>query len=214
MKNSLILLLAVLMLTFSSCSKEEDKGKQSPMGEVGNNFTIGTIPGVNSSSAYVSALNNGVSTVTVTADLSNQTYINIANAMAQVYPNEVSMSGNVVTLDIKARFTDKGISVVYPDGEELTYCEYDAGVGSSWSATSDGKVITSTITEKTGVDDYSYGFWLIKVSEATVETQDLALLGVQDFKLYFNHKFGLVGVKGDLGSNGLVDFNVYSDVEN
>ena len=214
MKNISILFLALIFISLQACSKDELKGKQSPIGEVGNTFTVGSISGISNSSVYISALNDGISTISITAELDDQDYIDYAAVLATRFPDEVSLSGNVFSANVKGRFTDKGISAILSGGDELILCEYDAGVGSSWTATAEGKLVTSTVTEKTGVDDYPYGFYYIKVSEVEVESEILTELLMQGNKLYFNHKYGFVGFSVDFGSYGSASTYVYSAAEN
>lgn len=214
MRTLSMILAAFLLLTIQSCKKEETLGKQSPIGEVGNVFTVGSISGISNSSVYISDLNDGISTITITATLDDQDYVDYASILAVRFPDEVSLSGNLFTANVKARFTDKGISAILKGGDELMLCEYDAGVGSTWSASAEGELVTSTVTEKTGVDDYPYGFYYIKVSEVEVESQILTELLMQGNKLYFNHKYGPVGFSVDFGSYGNASTYIYSAATN
>lgn len=54
---------------------------------------------------------------------------------------------------------------------------------------SDGKTITRTVTARSDVDDFPYGFYYIKT--ITIE-QDSRIPGIQKFVYRANHKFGIV----------------------
>jgi len=72
------------------------------------------------------------------------------------------------------------------------------------------------VVSKTGVDDYPYGFYLIKTIQ--VEDMDPGVLkntgGVNKVTYIANHKFGLVGVRLDMDDATSVTFPVYTSAQN
>ena len=72
---------------------------------------------------------------------------------------------------------------------------YENGVGAEYKITNNkGQELSRKITEKTGIDDYNFGFLLIK----TTKVEHIALADNPVFsKVSYraNHKFGLVDVE-------------------
>ncbi|MFN8286634.1 MAG: hypothetical protein U0V74_07780 [Chitinophagales bacterium] len=100
---------------------------------------------------------------------------------------------------IQAQFTVKitseGMQDFFVEGKPFIAVKYDDAQGTSYNVKmDDGTTITRTITEKTGVDDWPYGFYYIKTSK--IETICPAADPVMQKITYrANHKFGLVYVE-------------------
>jgi hypothetical protein len=77
---------------------------------------------------------------------------------------------------------------------------------------STGKVMT--FVEKTGVDDYGYGFMLIKVIKVEEDPSYLSGGGIEKITYVANHRFGLVGLKFTFGDGTSANFPIYSSAEN
>jgi hypothetical protein len=70
------------------------------------------------------------------------------------------------------------------------------------------------VVAKTGVDDYPYGFMLIKVIQVEETPNYLKTTGISKITYVANHKFGLVGVKFTLDDGSNVTFPIYNSAEN
>ncbi len=114
-----------------------------------------------------------------------------------------SVTGNnTLNIQFKIKVTSEGMQNYFVEGKPWTI-RYADGVGTNNSVTrSNGQTLTTTVTEKTGVDDWPYSLWLIKTSkvEFTAPADDPSISKVT-FRI--NHKFGLVYVKVE-GKNGKV----------
>ena len=103
-----------------------------------------------------------------------------------------------ITPDQKLKFnfdlkiTSEGYLDYFVEGKPWVMVKYDDGVGTTYSIkTSKGETLTRTITEKTGVDEWPLGFFLIKTTK--VEQEAPADDPVIDRVIYrVNHRFGLV----------------------
>lgn len=210
-KISLLLGLALLSLT--SCElidKISPNGKlggtQSPMGEVGNTFSLGTIAGVGSFTGEVTELNDGISTINASITITDPQLLELAKSA-----RGFSWNGNTGTVSKKYRITDEGIQSVYDEGD-FTLVKYDGKVGDSYSIKVGGNKLTRTIDYKSTEDEYSYAFWDIKVIKVTETGRPLP--GVNKLEFVTNHKFGIVGFKiyFEDGSEKEVKFFSKSDV--
>ncbi|MCP9768468.1 hypothetical protein EGI22_11135 [Lacihabitans sp. LS3-19] len=189
-----IFLLTLGMFVFSSCGvidsiKPEDKlsGNQSPQGEVGNTFTLGSIPGISNGNIKVSALENGISTIDASLTISDSKFLEIAKTIPKL-----NWNGNTVTISKKYKFTDEGIQSVYDEGN-LTLVKYNDNVGKEYSLKVGSNTIKRKIEEKSTVDDYAWGFMDIKVIRVAETGRGIA--GISKIEYILNHKFGVVGFK-------------------
>ncbi len=201
-------ILTLLVVFFFSCEKEDFEsigGSQSPMGEVGNRVTSSSmsIAGVSSFTAEVVSLENGVSTYSGSATVTNAAIKNIlANAP------ECTVNGNTVTATgIKFKSTTKGIESISGLSPGVIV-NYDAKVGDTYP-TGDGH--KRKVVARSSEDDYSYGFFNIKVIKVE---EDLNMMGVSKITYWANHKFGLVGIEFKLDDNTTAKFPVYNTFEN
>lgn len=219
MKKPLILLLSIfLMVMCSSCeklfNKDEDGatlgGDQSPMGEVGTTVESSSmeIAGVSNFSASVIALKSGVSSYTATATVKSDIIKNLISN----FPG-VSINGDNATItDMKIQQTKEGIKCETGPGAGVIV-KYDSKVGDTYPIGETGKV--RTVVSKTGVDDYSYGFMLIKTIQVESNPKNFkSNSGISKLTYIANHKFGLVGVKADFDDGTSVTFPVYSSTNN
>ncbi len=188
MKINFILLLFIVF-TFTACKKDNPDtlgGLQSPMGEVGETISSssGTIAGVSSISASVVSLENGVSSFTGSAVITNSTIKNILSNHPQT-----GINGNNVTIsDIEFRITTEGIESI--NGlEPGVIVKFDSNVGDSYTINGGGK---RTVTSKSTDNDYYWGGMDIKVMQIEENTNKF---GVKKTVYWANHKFGLVGIE-------------------
>ena len=179
---------------FISCEKDETGGggsiggSQSPMGEQGSSFSlISSVSGVGSPSAQVVSLEGGISTVSVSANITSATYRNILSAMT-----DVDISGNSAVRTSQYRFTDKGIQSVYPEGN-LNIVKYDAKVGDVYTLKRGGQTIRREVTVVSNENSYAWNGMNIKTIH--VKETGRGIPGVDYIEFVSNHRFGLVGLK-------------------
>jgi len=205
------LLLMVLCYSCDIINKDDDdiSGAQSPMGEVGVTVSSSSaeIAGVSSFSAVITKLEDGISTYSATAIVTNPLLKN----MVANFPG-VEVNGDVVSIaDMQIQQTKEGIKSVSGNGAGVLV-KYDSEVGDTYEVENSG--IVRTVVSKTGVDDYSYGFYLIKVIQVEQEPVSLKSGGVEKYTYIANHKFGLVGVKVDFEDGTNVTFPIYTSAIN
>jgi hypothetical protein len=213
----------VTMLTFFfigilsvSCDDSSDDdsnvltGSQSDMGLVGVDVSSSSIEiaGVSNFSAEVESLENGISSYTAQANVSNSLLKN----MISNFPGVV-IDGNTVSIDnFQIQQTTGGIKCMTgPLAGVLV--NYDSAVGDTYTTTTSGKV--RTVVSKSTEDDYPYGFYLIKTIqvESTLGNSG-GIAGVNNITYIANHKFGMVGVKVDFEDGTSAKFPIYTNAEN
>jgi len=218
MKKLYLLFIGIAMVAvLCSCekwfNKEEDPGELngdlSPMAEVGTTVSSSSaeIAGVSNFQATVTALNDGVSSYTGSATVTNP----IVRDLFTKIPG-ITANGNTVTgKDIKIRQTTEGIELLSGPSAGILF-KYGSEVGDSYPIGSTGKV--RTVVSKTGQDDYNYGFFLIKTIQVDETSSKLKSSGISKITYIGNHRFGLVGFKISLNDGTSVNFPVYSSTEN
>ena len=218
MKNLLVLFLFLNMVFLSLSCEDTDKrddsnvltGEQSEMGKVGVTVTSSSaeIAGVSNASALVDNLENGISSYSAQATVTND----ILKNMIANFPGVLIDGDNVSVENLQIQQTTGGIKCITgPDSGILI--NYNSNVGDTYPIGSTGRV--RTVVSKTGVDDYPYGFYLIKTIQ--VESNRLGLrsaTGVSKITYIANHKFGMVGVKVTFTDGSSAIFPVYSSTQN
>lgn len=113
-------------------------------------------------------------------------------------PNLKITPDQKIEFDFKLKITSEGYLDYFTDGKPWVMIKYENGVGAEYKVTnSKGQTLTRTITEKTGIDEYPWGFLLIK----TTKVEHIPLSDNPVFKKVSyraNHKFGLVDVEFEL----------------
>ena len=213
MKNLIIILSLLFVALFNSCDLIKDKddigGDQSPMGEVGVTVSSSSaeIAGVSNFSAVITNLEDGISTYSASATVTNELLRN----MVANFPG-VEINGDVVTItDMKIQQTKEGIKSISGNGAGVLV-KYDSKVGDTYPI--EGTESVRTVVSKTGEDDYSYGFMLIKTIQVEQDPVNLKSVAVDKYTYIANHKFGLVGVKVDFGDGTSATFPIYTSAEN
>lgn len=194
-KLFIILSILVGMLSYSceKSSKNEDpdelNGDISPMAGPGVTVTSSNIEiaGMSNFSAVVTSLNNGISSYSASATVSNVLLKNMISG----FPG-VTINGDQVSItDMKMQQTIEGIKCITGPGAGVLV-KYDSKVGDTYPIGNSG--FTREVVSKTGVDDYYYGGLLIKTIQ--VEDMDPVALkntgGVNKVTYIANHKFGLL----------------------
>lgn len=218
MKNLLVLLFGITMIVLcSSCEKLFNKddpaalnGDQSPMGEVGTTVESSSveIAGVSNCAASVIALKSGVSTYSGSATVKNEI---LKNIVANI-PGITITGDKVTATNIDFKLSKEGFECKTGPGAGILV-KYDSNVGDTYPIGSTGKV--RTVVAKTGVDDYPYGFFLIKVIEVEeTPTYLKSSAGISKITYIANHKYGLVGVKVALEDGTNATFPIYTSGEN
>jgi hypothetical protein len=204
--------LSIIMF-FGSCegifNDDELKGDQSPMGEVGVTVSSSSaeISGVSNFNAVVAGLKDGVSTYTGSATVTNAYLKNLLSNIPGI-----EISGDVVTgTDIEFKNTKEGVEFLTGPTKGI-WVKYDSKVGDTYPVGSTGNV--RTVVSKTGVDDYSYGFFLIKVVKVEEIPTSLKSTGITKITYIANHKYGLVGVNFEFDDGSSAEFPLYFSAEN
>lgn len=217
MKKLLVIVLSIAigLLSFS-CEKNSDNedpgelnGVQSPMGEVGATVSSSSveIAGVSNFTAVVTGLADGVSSYSASATITNSLLKN----MVSNFPG-VTINGDQVSItDMKVQQTKEGIKSLTGPGAGVLV-KYDSEVGDTYPMGNTGR--ERKVVSKTGLDDYSYGFLLIKTIQVEMEPVALKSGGVDKITFIANHRFGLVGVKVAFDDATDATFPVYSSTEN
>jgi hypothetical protein len=218
MKKFLVLLLSITIIVLCmSCDKLLNKddptelgGDQSAMSEVGVTVSSSSAPiaGVSDFNATVTALKDGVSTYSAQATVTNSLLKN----MVANFPGVTINGDNISITNMKIQQTTNGIKSLTGGGAGILV-KYDSNVGDTYPIGSTGNV--RKVVAKTGLDDYSYGFFLIKVIQ--VEDNPIYLKstsGVSKITYIANHKYGLVGVKVAFDDGTSSTFPLYSSTQN
>ncbi len=200
--------VAVLTFFLASCAKYGNYGGQTlggaqhVTGEVDNTFSVTDVEGVTNSTAKITELKDGVSTIDFSCKVDDPTLL----TMAPYIPG-TSVNGKFVNGGGKAKITDQGIMNVYDDGN-LVLVKWNANVGDKYSGTHNGKNITRTVVTKSTTDDYFWGWMMIKT--IAVEETGRGIPGVSKVEYQTNHKFGLVGLKVYFEDGTTKNVGIYS----
>jgi hypothetical protein len=210
MKTKLFILTSICFLFFS-CEKisyfgNNLGGTQSPIGEVDNGFSFTTFDGVTNTSATVTDLTKGISTISYSVTVTDPKLAVLAG-----YINGANVSGSTISGSIKAKFTSEGIQTIHDDGDFILI-KYNAKVGDKYTLEGKDYTVTREVTNVSETDDYFWSWMLIKTI-TVVETGHTAP-GITKIEYVFNHKFGLVGTKMYLSDGSTKSAAVYSDATN
>lgn len=218
MKKLLVLVLsATILLSCFSCEKllkkddpTELTGDTSPMAEAGVKVESSSAPiaGVSNFTATIKTLKDGVSSYTASATVTNSLLKN----MVANFPG-VTIVGNTVSItNMEMQQTTGGIKCLTGPGAGIIV-KYDSEVGDTYPIGTTGSV--RTVISKTGLDDYAYGFMLIKTIQVESIPNDLkSTAGISKITYIANHKFGLVGVNVAFDDGTSSKFPVYSSSQN
>ena len=219
MKNlAFITLFAIITsLVFIGCKKESSSdigGDQSSIGEVGNNFSISSLSGITNVSATVTKLENGISTIHVAGTITDPNIKVLAATMSNVVFGTYDETTGNFTGDLKMKFTKEGIAdQLDADGKTFTLAKFDGKVGDTYTCeNSTGGTFTRTVTAKSDVDDFPYGFYNIKTM--TIEGAGRFNPAIKNVKYRVNHRFGLVYTTVVLQNGSEISSYLYSTAEN
>lgn len=218
MKKLFVLVFSVtILMSCFSCEKLFKKddpnvlnGDQSAMGEVGVEVESSSaeIAGISNCIASVIALDGGVSSYSGSATVKN---VLLKNLVANI-PG-ITINGDKVTAtNIDFKLTSEGFECLTGPGAGILV-KYNSNVGDTYPIGSTGKV--RTVVAKTGLDDYPYGFFLIKVIQVEEIPNYLkSSAGVTKITYVANHKYGLVGVKVAFDDGTSSTFPIYTSTQN
>lgn len=225
MKKILYLLLPVIIFLLSSChlldKKDDDNsndpnvvnGSSSiPMNQIGNSSPIRIYSGNSSidvgGTVTVKKVENGITTLTISADLTKDTKLAKLNS---IIPSSMKDNTGKINTDVRFKITDAGIQDFVLKDKPHTIAKFDCKVGDKYEFTrNDGVTITRTVTEKTDQNDFSYGLYYIK----TIKTEESASPGIKKIVYRTNHKFGLVYVEMTFEDNSVLSTYLYPTYNN
>ena len=207
-------MVSIVLVIFVACKDENEAddnvnklgGSQSPIGNVGNSFSsTNIVPNVTNISAQVVGLNNGVSSISVVATVTNPIYL----AMLALAP-EVEVSGNTVTINLQYRITTEGIQDVYPDGSTLNVVKYNAKVGDVYTCSYN--TLRREVTVVSNKDEFSWNG--MKIKTIHVKETNREIPGLDHIEIVSNHKFGLVTWKFVFTDGTTLNFPIVSATTN
>lgn len=221
-----VLILSILILfTVSSCSDLIDDVKDSgsstkltgstdiPINTVGNEFsTLGfSINGIGINfhpEMKITKSEDGVNTIRISANLGTDPKL---AALNNLIPTTMKDSQGKVNFDLKVKITSEGwLDYSNVDKEPVVLVKYDDKVGDKYDVTTtSGTKIVREITKKSTTDDWDYGFMQIKVIKVE---QPTTYPGLKKYVLYFNHKFGLVGMEIIAEDGSSVSSQISADI--
>ena len=117
------------------------------------------------------------------------------------------------TGDLKMKFTKAGIAdQLNAADRSFTLAKFDGKVGDTYTCEkATGGTFTRTVTAKSDVDDFPYGFYNIKTMTIEEPGRNAAIKKIQ---YRVNHRFGLVYVTVVLQDGSEISSYVYSTAEN
>jgi hypothetical protein len=206
MKRTLVVTLAIaIAMHLISCEKEKTEGPNELGGET--NITLTEVG--KESSVYISigTYNLPTGTMTVKSNIEGVVTYNVvldltgspdSAFIAALIPAQYKDAQGRINTDMKFKITSEGMQDYFTSDKPWTVAKYADGVGTQYSInTVNGDTLVRTITEKTGVDEWPLGFYLIKTSKVE---QPLPASDEVATKITYrvNHKFGLVYMQVDL----------------
>jgi len=212
LRNVVAIAICLVGITvFSGCEKDDPGGSiggsQSPIGKTGNIFTTkGSIAGVSNFSAQVVDLEKGVSSVSISVNFTNSTYLSMLSTMS-----DVDISGTKAVSNRQYRFTDKGIQSVYPEGK-LNLINYNAKVGDVYTLKRGAHTLRREVTVVSKQDEFPWNGLLIKTIH--VKETGRGIPGLDYIEYVGNHKFGIVAYKFGFEDGSTREISLVSGVTN
>jgi len=216
-KSTLSLFTVVMIIAttvFTSCKKDSDTdvgGSQSAIGEVGNEFTLSQIQGIDNVTASVISVKKDVSTISISGTLVEEALKELAASIPNIdkFGSYDPVTGEF-TGKIKMKFTKEGI-VDYLNVAERPFVlvKFDAKVGDTYTCEkANGGTFTRTVTRLSTEDDFPYeGMWIKTI---TVEEPGRNR-AVKKIVYEINHKFGLVHANVFMQDGSVIPAYLHSD---
>ncbi len=192
----LISSLLVTAILINSCDKEDTKptvpvvehitGTQSTYGNVGAQVTVaaGAVEGVGEITGTVTENVNGVSTVNLSATVTDDFILQLVNNVGGFTVN----GNNVTAPTLKIKATNEGFESIQGFDPGILV-KFDSEVGDKYN-TAWGNV--RTVTHKSTTNDYYWDGMNIKVLKVE---EPKSSDGVTKIIYYANHNWGIVGVE-------------------
>lgn len=209
----IVIVVVAAVIVMSSCSLFGDDssspteplgGDPTPMGSVGNTFSI---PGMSGEVIEVTESDGAVSTISFSATITDPALLEMANQL-----DPLQVNGNKVTATMKFRITSKGLQSYTKDGKPFTMVEYGAKKGDTYRLKRSSSDLVRTVTHKSTDDDYPFAFFYIKTVQ--VEETGQTIPGISKIKYIANHRFGLVGYEIHFEDGSQKKFTIFSDLYN
>ena len=117
---------------------------------------------------------------------------------------------NKLKFEFQLKITSEGYMDFLTEGKPWVIGKYGDGVGTKYTVTNDkGEELVREVTEKTGLDDWPFGFYLIKTSKIEhIAPADNPAFEKVIYRM--NHRFGLVYVEYLLRDGTTLKLNVYA----
>ena len=207
-----LIIMTVLSVGFTSCEKDSDEaiktlgGTRSPIGNEGTRFFVKGLPsGVSNTSIKVTNLSdNGISTLTVSADITNSEILSVLSNIDGYDTSIKEISGNF-------RITSEGAESIYDDGSCILV-KFDAKVGDVYTVNHSGMHLKREVTSVAAEDDYYWNGMLIKTIRVKETGRNIP--GLSSVEHSYNHRFGLVGVSVNFEDGSTKHVNIVSSVFN
>lgn len=198
-KFKVLFLISSLLITatlINSCDKEDTKptvpvvehitGTQSTYGNVGAQVTVaaGAVEGVGEITGTVTENVNGVSTVNLSATVTDDFILQLVNNVGGFTVN----GNNVTAPTLKIKATNEGFESIQGFDPGILV-KFDSEVGDKYN-TAWGNV--RTVTHKSTTNDYYWDGMNIKVLKVE---EPKSSDGVTKIIYYANHNWGIVGVE-------------------
>jgi hypothetical protein len=115
-----------------------------------------------------------------------------------------------IEFDFKLKITSEGYMDYFTEGKPWVMAKYGDGVGTEYAIKNNkGQVLSRKVTEKTGIDEWPFGFYLIKTSLIEhVPPADNPVFNKISYRV--NHKFGLVFIDFELKDGTKLGINIFA----
>ena len=212
MKTNYLLIGVIILLTscdsLGGSSNGKLTGTQSDVGTIGSTFAMSAtgVTGVSNCQASVTTLSDGISTISGSATITNNTIIQSLNA----YQGETfALNGNTLTLkNLKVKFTSDGIEKISGQNTGVIV-NYNSSVGDTYSIPTKNTV--RTVTAKSTTDSYAWGGMLIKTMEVS---EPVNKCGVKRFTYVANHKWSIVALIIEFDDNSTLKIPIVCSKSN
>jgi hypothetical protein len=203
-------LLGIAALLAVACGKSSSTADANTMGG-DPNVPAGTIGSVIDSSSdlpaqmVITANNAGVITLRVTANVAS---VPALQRYVDLMPASMKTGASTLAFDTTMKVTSEGIQDTFNADHALhTIVKYGATVGDTYPLTKgNGVTVMRTVKSVSTTDDFPYGLYMIKVTKVE---QDSRVPGIRAFRIYANHRFGIVQLEIVNDDNSVVALPVY-----
>jgi hypothetical protein len=201
MKTRILFILLCGSLSLFSCKKDSIDilgGTQAKNGGVGVTVTATTTTtGVSSITGSVKTLQDGISTFSGTAVVTNST---IKNVLTNV-PGMVINGNNVSTSSVKFKLTSEGIESIAPLDPGVIV-NFNSRAGDTYTGSTGAK---RTVASVSTTDDFLWSGMYIKVYKIEESPNKL---GIKKITYWANHNFGLVSIEFTFDDNSVSRFPI------